>query len=463
MKLVRPDLSGGRWAEYGFALAIVCGIGWCSWHLYTYHYLPAPFFWEPGDVYADWFNTAFWARDKGTYDAWKTVYPPLSFVFLRLVGMDRCYPDRRGYDVSAGLAARECDSLGVAMIWVIYAINVFLIWRTFRKIDPKTAIPRTICVGFGMPMLDGVERGNLFLIAFTCLLLATGPILRSARLKWLFAGLAVNFKVYLIAAFVPLLLKRRWRWVECALISVVLVYMFSFAILGRGTPLEIVQNIRDFSNVAINSPLDIWFATTYDYLSSLLESDIFPTMLLIGSRNVELLEFWLPVLKHITQALILAAAAATWLRPEKIPSFRVINLGLMLALITSESGGYSPGYFLLFVMMERWRGIGLRWAIIACYILALPFDFAIDQTPALQHDTYFGGEVVHIPFYVTVSPFIRPLLIMTVAMALSLTTIRDVWLDVRLQGWADRWRFRRDAPLLPWVRRPEPRPRADAD
>lgn len=30
-----------------------------------------------------------------------------------------------------------------------------------------------------------------------------------------------------------------------------------------------------------------------------------------------------------------------------------------------------------------------------------------------------------------------------------------VWTDVRYQGWADRWRMRRDAPLLPWVARPE--------
>jgi hypothetical protein len=440
------------------ALCIVAGIVWSVGHLYVNHYLPQPFFYEPSDIYADWFNTAFWARNKGAYDVWQTVYPPLSFVFLRHLGLDRCYPDRRSFDASAGLAARDCDGVGIAMIWLIFLVNLVLVWLTFQKLDRKTALQRTICVGLGMPMLSGVERGNLVLIAFTCLVLALGPILRSARLRWLFAGLAVNFKVYLIASIVPLLLKRRWRWVECALISVILVYMFSYAILGRGTPLEIFSNIREFSNLPSGSILDVWSETTYQALMSLLQGDNFPAILLIGSGNQNLLLILLPAVLHLTQALILAAAVATWVRPECIPAYRLINLGVLLALITSEAGGYTPIFFMLFVMMERWEGVGRRWAIIACYVLALPFDIPIYGLPPLARNTYLGGETTMVTFYVAVGPFVRPLIIMTIAVALSLTTIHEVWKDIRLQGWAGRWRLRRDAPLLPGVRRPTPPP-----
>lgn len=452
----RSYLSGWRWVEIALAAIVAGGVAGCVGHLIIYHYLPQPFFYEPSDIFGDWFNTAFWARDKGTYDVWNTVYPPLSFVFLRFVGLDRCYPDRRSYDFSAGLAARDCDWVGILMIWVIFTINLVLIWRTFRKLDSKTALPRTICVGLGLPMLSGVERGNLVLVAFTCLLLAVGPILRSARLRWLFAGLAVNFKVYLIAAIIPLLLKRRWRWVECALISVILVYMFSFAILGRGAPMEIINNIREFSANPSGSILDVWSETTYQALTSLLQGDNFPSELLLGSRIRDFLLFLLPALQHLTQALILAAAAAAWVRPERIPAFRLINLGILLALITSESGGYTPIFFMLFVMMEKWQGVGRCWAIVACYALALPFDYPIYGLPELARDTYLGGETVSIAFFVGVGPFIRPLIIMTIAMALSSTTILEVWKDVRLQGWAGRWRLRRDAPLLLGVRRPAP-------
>ncbi len=456
MSATRSIFPRSSWVETALAGCILMGVAWCLWHLYAHHYLPQPFFYEPSDLFGDWFNTAFWARDKGTYDAWKTVYPPLSFVFLRFVGLDQCYPDRRSYDFSAGLVARECDWLGMIVIWLIFAVNLTLLWRTFYKIDKTTAFPRTICVGLGLPMLSGLERGNLVLVAFTCLLLAAGPVLRSARLRWLFAGLAVNFKVYLIAFIIPLLLKRRWRWVECAVICVIIVYMFSYAVLGRGNPIEIFNNIADFSSTPANSVLDVWSETTYQALTSLLRGDNFPIGIFIGSKQRDLLLFLLPALQHSTQIIILAAAFAAWLRPERVPAFRLINLGVLLALITSESGGYTPVFFMLFVMMERWNGLGRRWAIVACYILALPLDIPIMGLPEVARDTYLGGEVVSVSFFVGVGPFIRPLIILSIAVALSLTTIVEVWKDIRFQGWAGRWRLRRDAPLLPGVRRPAP-------
>jgi len=436
------------WVEYGFAALILAGLAYCAWFLIINGYLPQPFFYEPFDTYADWFNTAFWARDKGTYDVWKTIYPPLSFVFIRIFGIDHCYPERRPFDPSAGLAARDCDWLGLGTLYAIFFINLVLIWITFRRIDRRTAIPRTIAVGLGLPMADGLERGNLVLVSFACLLLAFAPILKRARSRWVAIGLAINFKVYLVAALVPLLAKRRWLWVECGLISAVIVYLVTFAILGRGTPAEIYENIRYFATLPAAQIMDLWYTTTYQPLMSLLEGDTFPFVLLIGSRNVELLQFIIPALQHATQAMIVMAILAVFLRPEVVPSYRVANLGLLLALITSEAGGYTQVYFMLLVMMEPWRGFARKWAISACYILAVPLDIAIDRTPPMARDLYFGDGATIINYHVTLGPFVRPLIIMTIAVALSLVTLREVWKDIREQGWRLRWRFRNDAPLL---------------
>ena len=434
--------------EYACAALIIGGIVYCGWHLAVNGYLPQPFFYEPLDTYADWFNTAFWSRDNGTYDVWKTLYPPLSFVFLRVFGIDRCYPERRSWDPSAGLAARDCDWLGLATLYAIFIINIFLVYIAFRRIDRRTAIPRTIAVALGFPMLDALERGNLVLVSFTCLLLAFAPLLKSARGKWVAIGLAINFKVYLIAALVPLLAKRRWRFVESGLISAVVVYLLSYAILGRGTPIEIYNNIREFSQLPAAQILDVWYTTTYQPLLSLLTGDNFPFAMIIGSRNVEILSFLIPALQHFTQGLLVLATLAVCLRPEAVPTYRVANLGILLALITSEAGGYTQIYFMLFVMMEPWRGFGRKWAILACYLLALPLDFAIDQTPPMARDLYFGGGSTIINYHVTIGPFVRPLIIMTIGWALSLVTVRQVWIDIREQRWRLRWRFRDDARLL---------------
>ena len=455
MKAWVTSLWTWRWVEPVLAAAVVCGLLYCAVYLYQNSYLPPPFFYEPSDTYADWFNTAFWSRDPGTYDVWKSVYLPLSFVFLRAVSISSCYSDRRAYDFSAGLDARDCDWVGLVAIWLIFFVNLYLIWKVFSRHDRSTALSRTICVGLGLPMLDSVERGNLVLLSFTFLLLALAPLLKSARLRWLAAGIAVNFKIYLIAAIIPLVAKRRWRWVEGALISVVLVYLVSFALLGRGSPLEIYNNIRDFAELPSGQILDQWYTTTYQPLLSLISEGVFPLGLLIGSHNVDLVARILPIMQRVVQACVLTALALTMVRPEPVPPYRVINLGILLALITSEAGGYSMVYFMLFTLLESWRGLARRWAIVMCYILALPLDIIVDRAFPMARETYFGDHDTMINYYVTVGPFVRPLMILSIALALSLLTIQVLWREIHRQSEGQRWRLHHDNPLLAWVSRSE--------
>ncbi len=420
-----------HWFEIALSAVIVVGIGYCALHVGRYGYLPPPFFYVPSDTYADWFNPAFWARQAGVYDTYLTVYPPLSFVFLRIFGIDRCYPDVRGYDPSSGIVARDCDWVGLATIWLLFALNIYLTWRCFRKIDRRTAPMRTICLALGMPMLSALERGNLLLVTYTCFVLALGPLLSSARLKWLFAGLALNFKVYLIGGFVALLLKRRWLHVEGILIATVLIYLLSYAILGAGSPLEIVANLQNFSGGGAAQILDAWHGFTYLPLMSVIEEGQFPLITIIGSDWVERLQIILPASQLFTQLLIAFAAFTIWLRPDAVTHYRAIALGVLMALVTSESGMYTQIFFVFFVLMEPWKGFGRIWAITMCYLLAIPLDFPLSELPSSPRDTYFTDTRVMIANQVTLWPFIRPLMIMSVAWALALTTMWEVFVAVR--------------------------------
>ena len=123
----------------------------------------------------------------------------------------------------------------------------------------------------------------------------------------------------------------------------------------------------------------------------------------------------------------------------------MVARAILLVMVTSEAGGYSQIYFMLFVMMEPWRGFGRCWAIIACYILAIPLDIIVDKTPPIPTESYLGGGPTFINYFVTIGPFVRPMIIMSIAVALSLVTVREVWSDIR-----------HDLPLLPGVRRPAP-------
>lgn len=439
----------GYWLEYIMGAGVAVLLVRAMWWLYVYGQLPQPFFYEPSDSFMDWFNTAYWAHDKGAYDSWRTIYPPLSFVLIRLMGDARCYVG------SEGLTARDCDWIGLVAIHAFFVLNIVLVAWSYLKIDRRTALPRSIALSAGMPMMFALERGNVLILCFTAMLLGYGPLLRSTRLRWIFAGAAVNFKVYLIAPILVQILRRRWLWVEGALLATIVIYLLTYGILGVGTPREIVSNITDYSTGFIASQvLDIWYSVTYQPLVSLLQGETFPITNVMGSATVDVGIPVLTVVTRLGQLSVIAAAIAAWLRPEVVPPYRIAFLGTVLALITSEAGGYTETMVILFVFMEPWRGIGRPLAILCCYVLCLPGDISISDIPPIVRDSFLAGRSVEVHFGVGLGMFVRPGLMILMAISLSATTVREVWIDIRTQGRRQRWRYRRDRPLLPGVQHP---------
>lgn len=429
--------------EYFFALTVIGALCWAMFFLATEGFLPQPFFYEPSDTYMDWFNTAYWAYDGGAYDYWKTIYPPLSFVFLKIFTNSMCYPE------TFYLASRDCDWSGIIVLHVIYLINIILIAVTFTKIDKKTALPRAIALAMGLPMLYALERGNLLLVTFTFLLLGYAPLLRHARLRWIAVGLAINFKVYLIASLFPQLLRRRWTWFEGGLMTTLLLYLVTFFIFGQGSPVDIIRNVQTVAGTfEAGSFLDGWYSSSYTPFMALLEGPYVPVNAILGSRLVDFLIILISTIKYSVLFVILAGVCAAWLRPEVVPMYRLTGIGIALALIMAESGGYTQMLVFLFVFMERWKGFAIGWAIVVSYILSIPGDIVVDSFLPSARESYLGGGIVFFEFKLILGSFIRPLLFMSIPFALSCLTIRQVWADIQQQGWQGRWRFRGDAPIM---------------
>jgi len=449
VNVLRHLVPINRWLEPLLAAVVAAGLVVALVHLYYRGFLPQPFFYQPDDMWGDWFNVVYWAYDKGTYDSFGTVYPPLTFVFLRLVSIRRCYPESAAAaDPGAGLAARSCDWLGIAASHILFMTMIVVVAITFVKQDRKTAPWRAFVLAAGFPMLEALDRNNLIIITFILVVLAFGPFLRHAWLRWLCIGLAINFKVYVVATVGVQLLRRRWLWVEGATIATILVYIVSFIIFGRGTPLEIYHNLQAFAGTGASTFMDVWFPATYLALYSLIDNWMSPVQGLIGSRwtTVSLWTLW--AITRTAQLSILAAAAATWLRPEVVPRHRLTNFGISLALITNESGGYTVPLIFFFTLLEQWRGIGPKWAIISVYILSIPLDIPIQYAPPIVRDLFWPNRTVIVGYFFGVGPVLRPLFLMSIPFALSLSTIRTVWIDIRTQGWRGRRRYSGDFPLL---------------
>lgn len=438
-----PWAKVDRAIEPMLALAVAAGLAYAIYHLFTERFLPQPFFYDAADTWMDWFNISYWGRDAGTYDAWGSVYTPVPFLFLDLVGFGQCYPSAEGY------AARECDWLGIVTIHVLYLVNIFLLAKTYLKANRATALPRAIAVSCSLSMLHSVERGNVITLCFACFVLAHGPLLKSARAKWIAAAVSINFKLYLFTAVVPYLLKRRWLWVEAALLCAIAMYVVGLAILGRGLPSEIFENIVYFSsNSRVTALQDLWFGATYQGVVTLIVDSDYPIASLIGSNNTDVALLVARTLPAVTQASIVIAAMAAWLRPEAVPSYRLANFGCSLALVTIESGGYVHMFTVFLALLEPWRGFGRKWAIVCAYIVSIPADIFIYPLPPVLRPGWLNGAPIFASYWMTVGPFVRPGLFMMIPLSLAMVTLHDVGIDVWRQRWRQRWRFRRDAPLL---------------
>lgn len=436
------------WIEYLLILPIAVAIGYTIWFFRTYDYLPQPFFYEPSGTWMDWYSLSRWAHQPGAYEVEQTIYPPLSFVLMKLLTIPHCYKLTYSEEV------RGCDWLGGAGLTGMWLLDVVLTFLAFRKIDRRTALPRAFAMTFGFPMLYGFERGNLLVFCYACILLAFGPLLKTARLRWLFAGLAVNFKVYLISAVAAPLLRRRWVAVEGMLVATVLVYLATWYILGEGSPAEIYRNISNYSTgFGAQAALDLWFPSSYIPVQTLL-TGTFPVYSVMGSVEADRVVLGVTAFVRIVQGLILVASVGAWFRPEAVPPYRVVFLAIALALTASEAGGYTELFTLVFVFMERRRGFARSAAIYIAYVLCIPYDVTLGLLPPLVRYSYLANVEVIAQYGVGVMSLLRPGLSMLSTALLAGATIHDVAKDIRDQGWHGRWRYRRDWPLLPGVRRP---------
>lgn len=410
------------WIEWCFGAAILAALVGLVWDVLVLGYLPDPFLHAKADTFNDWYNPAYWANNHGVYSEWRSIYPPFSFVFVRLFTKPECY----AYSVDS---ARGCDPTGIVVLTVLTIVNFILAWRVFRKVDASTALPRALAVGLGFPVLYAWERGNLIVPCFTAFILAYGNLLKSARLKALFAAISLNFKPYLILALAGRAVKRDWLWLEWCGLTFVAIYSVSYVVIGDGGPLTIARNVLSFAHTP---GLDlISFTTTYTAILTILDQP-WPMIELIGSRPVEVAEFLVPLPIYVGMIGVLACLTyATW-RPASFTRTRFSALMLILFMsISTVPGGYSVEYAVFFVFYERWRGLGRILALICAYLWCIPYDINFTN---IYHDlgySFLGQRVVEYELAISWGQLLRPGLLLLMEYGLVCAAAADIIRDLR--------------------------------
>lgn len=421
---VNPDRGGRRlaiWIEWCFGAAIVLAIFGLVRDVLVGGYLPDPFLHAKADTFMDWYNPAYWSHRSGTYSIWGSIYPPFSFVFVGLLSKTECYDSIE--------SVRECDPSGIFIITALTALNFLLVLLVFRKVDRATAIPRALAVGLGFPVIYAWERGNLNVPCFTAYILAYGNLVKSARLRTLFAAVTLNFKPYLILALVGRIVKRKWIWLEWCALWFIAIFAASFAMFGSGDPITIIRNTAGFDHIPDVDLLS--FTTTYTALLQILKLPL-PFIEFLGSSPVETVEAIIPWLMYAGTAGVLPCLAYAVFRPNVCTQMQASAIILICFMSFSTApGGYALQFALLFIFFEKWHGSSRILMLVSGYLWCIPYDYPILTVMENYGYSFLGQRNVGYALTLNIGQLLRPALLLLIEYGLVCLIAGNIIRDIR--------------------------------
>jgi hypothetical protein len=382
-------------------------------------YLPQPFLVDTNDTFMDWFNPAYWANNRGVYEVWGSIYPPLSFAFLDLFSLPGCY-------LQSPFHGRDCDWLGRIAIGLGYLLTVALAWLAFRRGDRPTAPMRTLAFALGMPLLFTLDRGNLVLVTLPCFILAFGNILRSRAGQAVATALAINFKPYLLLAAAAFAVKREWRALELAGLATVAVYLVTLAWVGSGTPAELMANTTAW---IVYQGAMVWNEVNYStsYTPFLMFGILqMPVLDFVPSRVAEGIALLVPAVIRTSQGIAALALAAAWLQPGAVPRARIAAIVLGTYFIARSPGGYAQAFLVFLVFLEPWRRPGPILALVCAYLLCLVGDVPLARILEMRSESWLSGRPVSPAFGLNLGHLVRPGLVVAIVWALAFDTVAEV-------------------------------------
>lgn len=420
-----PRLSCSDVFEALLLAAILAGAAHSIWHLSARGYLPQPFIWDPQDTFMDWFNPAYWSHREGVYSVWRAVYPPLSFVLLKVLSTASCY-------VTSPFAGRDCDVVSQVIIIGLYLLAMGTSYRALRLAQPRAAVLRGLALALGLPGLFVLERGNLLILCQLCLAATVVPGLANSWQRALSAAVMINLKPYLLLPALSWAIRRDWRQLELAGFATVTVYLASWAIIGSGSPLEIFDNTANWVKVTGSDVVgEMFYTTSFNSMFGVVDRG-FPVLRFFPSRDYEMFRSGAETLLYLSQGAAAAALALVCLRPSAVPQARIALLLLLLSLTGRSPGGYSEMLVVFLVFLEDWSGLPAIVAIVTAYLISIPAEWMISALPDINTASWLSGKAVTAQFGIGAGQFLRPMGLVLIEMLLALDTIVRVTHALRL-------------------------------
>jgi hypothetical protein len=311
----------------------------------------------------DFFNPLHWSDNDGVYTVWKSVYPPLNFIFLKLVKLTFLgiakFPD--------AFELRESALSVVLFILFSYLLAPIVVLKT-RLWNNFTGTEKTLLywiMVLSTPMLFTLERGNLIIYALFLLPFVLSSI---GLPRALCIAVLINLKPYLALLLLYYLVRRNWKELRlCTLLSVCLFVIPGF-LLGHHF-WQFFNNLFSFSQ---NVPLPVKDVmvlpssiSAYSY--ALDYAAIEHTTKYSHYLNLHAIANIISAVKWFVIAWVLVALYKNHNRLSDIQIFAI------LLVVITNLGTWVGGYTLIFYITLLPVFITMKFRNIYCAIVILLF------------------------------------------------------------------------------------------
>jgi hypothetical protein len=363
-------------------------------------YLPAPFFYDKSDTFMDFYNPLLWANQDGIYTDWKSVYPPLNFIILRIYTfllIDNIEDFKKAVDLRGIFGLND-----LLLIFSYFTLIILSVTKSFSQVFSINKIIITCIIVLLSPVsLFSIERGNIIILSMYIFTLYVWC--KSKFTKILLFSFLVNLKPYFAVIYIfELLRKKSMKEHKEFLILAPLISILIFLITGSLINQEyylIFLNLFTFSSGDTFDPIHI-----FAFPSSIISYGYIPP-----GNITNFPEFLLQLPKIIIYGLIILSLIEFCKRKISNDYF-LIFIVLFLTNYSITTGGYSA---LFYVPVMPILLINREYKILAVIVIA--FFIGIWDVVNLFHlrtfdfNIYLSQNYEKVEVFFNLAYIVRPL------------------------------------------------------
>ena len=361
-----------------------------------FNHTPAPFIYDKNDTFMDFFNTLYWSYDINRYEIWQSIYPPLNFIFLKIIN----------FIITGGFYTEPFDmrqnNTGlVSFIVISFFLMPLFILKSYDWLNIKGKISVFLIFVTSAPFLFTLERGNLIIYSLPILyfFFHKESISRIISLSFL-----INIKPYLGVLLIPSFLRNKYK--ECIMLILysATIYIFTSIYLGSGF-FAFIKNLFIFDKSIFSLRELMALPSTISAHIIFLSSAELPflTSNLLG-------KYFVICLYYFGYAFLIMVFLYTVFRFRNVLNHKDYTCLFIFALTNFfyQVGGYSIIFYFVFI---PYIYKNYRFLLYFLVPLFLPLDiFPVYSDLLPLYYSYLYGDFTEVYYTLGLGSLLRPIL-----------------------------------------------------